>query len=715
MENLEEQLLEFLKLKVKNMTLEEIYQELSKKYDKDDILTGIVNLEKKGKIFKNKKNEFQIWNNGLGRIFGTIKVTSKGTGILKEESGKITFIHKEFLNGALTGDKAIVRDLKLVKKRQEGKVEKIVDRIQNKVVCEVVRYDGIRYIKPLTENENLKIKVNDDELKKFVDGDRLLINLSLERENEYFPGTIMRKICHKDDPNSDLITIASFHGFEHDFPDDVKEEIKQIPDDISKEDISDRVDLREKLIFTIDSEDTKDIDDAISLEILPNGNYKLGVHIADVTHYVKPGSAIFSEALKRGTSLYMLSSVIPMLPRELSNGICSLNPNEDRLAKTCEMEIDKNGNIISSKVFSSVIRSKKKMSYTCVNEILENNNIPEGYEEYADILKEMNCLSQIINKKRKHRGAVEFEKDELKIITDIKGKLQEIKILKQKSAELMIENFMLSANESVATFVARKCLPFIYRVHDLPNQEKLSEITDIICNNNSFIAKPSTPLLSSKIIQMLLNQLKDSKQYQAFSNMILRCMSKAEYSSKNIGHFGLAMKNYTHFTSPIRRFPDLLVHHLLNLYENKNIEDINLKQLEESIEEMAIQASERERAAQRAEYDANDMKTAEYMMDHIGEEFTGTIVDITEKGMNVTLDNLIEGYVSIRDIEPKSLYKFYKNKRMLISEDNSYRLGDKIMLKVKNANKQQRKIGFIATGHEKYKIDKKNNEKVKIK
>lgn len=715
MKELEEKLLEKFEEVVKTVTFEELYQEFENSYDKDEIQKAIINLEKKGKIFRNKKNAFQIWHNGLGRIYGTIKITAKGAGILREESGKITFIHREFLNGALNGDRAIVNEIKMVKNRQEGKVERIVDRARSTILCEVINNNGIKKLKPLGENEDLKIKISKTELNKYVDGDRLLINIELEKDDQAYLGSINKKICHKDDPNSDLITIAASYGFEYDFPEDVKDEAKKMPRDITNEDITGRVDLRNKIIFTIDGEDTKDIDDAISLEILPNGNYKLGVHIADVSHYVKPGTAIFREALKRGTSLYMLSSVIPMLPRELSNGICSLNPNEDRLSKTCEMEIDKNGNIINSRVFDSVIKSRKKMSYTAVNDILENGIVPEGYEEYVDILKRMHQLSEQMNNKKKARGAIEFDRPEMKIKTDIKGKLYDIKILRQGAAETLIENFMLAANESVATIVDQKGLPFMYRVLNYPNTSKLGEIADIICENNSEIKKPSAPFTSSKVVQGFLNMISKLDGYPAYSSMILRSMSKAEYSSKNIGHYGLALKYYTHFTSPIRRFPDLIVHNLLNLYQKDNIKDIDLKELETTIESIAMHSSEREQAAQKAEFAANDMKTSEYLADYIGEEFNGIITDITDRGMNVQLDNLIEGYIGIADIEPKSFYKFYRSKRMLASEENEYRLGDRINLRLKSSNKKQRRINFIATGHIDNKNHKPNIEKPKTK
>ena len=721
MEHLEQQLLDFFQEQVRTITLEQINKEFGSEYESDDILTAITRLEKKGKIFRNKRNDFQVWHNGLGRIFGTIRITSKGAGILKEECGNVTFIHKDFLNGALSGDKVIVKDLKMVKprgkekERQEGKVEKIIDRTQNTILCEIVNNNGVKTYKPLCENPDLKVKLNKEEIREFYDGDLILVNLSLDRENEYFPGTIIRRVCHKDDPNSDILGIAASYGFDPEFPEDVKEEVKNIPKDISNEDLSNREDKRKKLIITIDGEDTKDIDDAISLEILPNGNRLLGVHIADVSHYVKPGTAIFREALKRGTSVYMLNSVIPMLPRELSNGICSLNPNEERLAKTCEMEIDKDGNIVNTRIVNSVICSKKKMTYSAVNEIIENGNIPEGYEEYKDLIMEMHSLSSQLGNIRMAKGAIEFNNPEKKIKTDLKGRVKEIKVLRQRSAERLIENFMLAANESVATTIARKKLPFIYRVHDEPNVDKFNELADTIVSNVQGMTKPSAPFSSSKVIQRFLEKLSHFKEYLGYSNLALRCMSKAEYSSENIGHFGLAMRNYTHFTSPIRRFPDLLVHHLLNLYEKENIEELDLKELKDNISMMAILSSERERAAQKAEYDANDMKTAEYMEEHIGEEFKGIVTDITDKGMEVRLDNLIEGFVAIKDIEPKSFFKFYKIKKMLMSETDSYNLGDEIKVRVKSANKRTKTIGFVAVGHEKEKNMPEIKEKSKTK
>lgn len=706
MVELKEKVLELLDYREKKMTIDQMAKTLE--VNPEEIVPVINELECEGKVFRNKKNEFLMWNNGLGRIYGTIDITASGLGILKEESGQITFVKRDFLNGSLSGDKVIVKDLKMVRDKQEGKVEKVLMRSRNRVLCEVISLDGKKELKPINDNPNLRIIVPNNG-HNYLEGERYLVEVGLEKNKDKYLGKIIKRVCHKDDPNADIITIAAIHGFSVDFPEEVKEEVKSIPRDISEEDLSNRVDLRDKIIFTIDGEDTKDIDDAISLEILPNGHYKLGVHIADVSHYVKEGTALYEEALRRGTSVYMLDSVIPMLPRELSNGICSLNPNEDRLAKTCEIEIDAKGNVVGSRIFDSVIRSRKKMSYSAVNKILNGEEIPEGYESYADILKEMDYLSVTLESKKEIRGAVEFERPEIKIKTDDHGKLTEIKVNERGPGEMLIENFMLMANEQVANKFSR--LPFIYRVHETPDSNKLLKIIDSICRVNQTIMKPQGSVTLSKNIQKFLASMRDLQEYPAFSNMVLRGMNKARYSEDNMGHFGLALRNYTHFTSPIRRFPDLLVHQLIGHYQKKDYSSKELEALEDRIEKIAISTSVSEREAQKAEFDANDMKIAEYMQDHIGEEYEGTVININQRGMRILLDNLVEGLVHISDIEPKTFYDYDHRHCALVSPDNEFHLGDRILARVKNADRDRKRVDFVALGHAK----RQKPEKVKTK
>ncbi len=710
MEELEYRIIELLEKNNKNFSLEEINRDLGANVNIVDLQKAIENLECEGRIFRNKKDRFSIWHKGLNRLFGVIKITKRGMGIFNDENGNVTLVPKSFLNGALSGDKVIIYDMKKVKNRQEGRVERVVARKKDSIVCEVVESIGQKDVKPVADNAELKLHIRRSDLENYFIGDRLLIEIGEERSNGTYNGSILKRICHKDDPNSDLITIAAVHGFDSDFPKEVQDEVKEIPRDISNEDISDRVDLRNKVIFTIDGEETKDIDDAVSLEILPNGNYKLGVHIADVSHYVKPGTAIFEEAIKRGTSVYMINSVIPMLPRELSNGICSLNPNEDRLAKTCEMEIDKDGNIISSQIFDSVIRSRKKMNYTAVNQIIEEDIVPEGYEQFADILKEMNELSKKMNANRFMRGAIEFISQEMKIKTDIKGRPYEIGKEIQRDAENLIENFMLAANETVATYLSSTNLPSIYRVHAVPNITKLASIIQKICHANKQVENITGDITSSINIQNFLESLKNYRGYEVFTNMVKKGMSKAEYSVTNIGHYGLALTNYTHFTSPIRRCPDLLVHHLLNMHQKGKAGSVNMKELHNRLAQIALQNSESEREAQRAEFEANDMKAAEYMMDHIGEEYEAIVTSINQKGMYVQLDNLVEGEVKISDIEPKSYQTFDHSRYCLSSENGEYNIGDRINVRVKEANKYSRSINFTAMGHIKHHDSKEKNK-----
>lgn len=708
MDTLEKIILQTLKKKGKKQPQDELVKEVLLRYDNytlKEILNVLKRLEGEGKVFKNDRGDVMLWGNGLNRIYGTLSITKKGAGIVEEADGKITFIHKDNLNGAISGDKVIVKNIKTVRGRNEGKIEKAVDRPFSRVLCEVVNVLGKNKLVPMIENTELNITVNPEDIKNLIDGDRVFVDISLENKiNGKYNGKILNKVCHRNDPNSDITSVAASFGFYNEFPDEVKAEVKNIPKDISGEDISNRVDYRDKMIFTIDGEDTKDIDDAISLEILPNGNYKLGVHIADVSHYVKPGTALFNEALKRGTSLYMLQSVIPMLPRELSNGICSLNPDEDRLAKTCEMEIDENGNIISSKIFDSVIRSRKKMSYNAVNEILEENIIPEGYEDYVDILREMEFLSQQMTKKCNDRGAIDFAKTEVKTKTDYKGRVVDVKAAIQRTGEQLIENFMLSANESVATTVFNMELPFIYRTHEAPEVGNLSALIDKIYDiAEDMDNRPTKGATSSKVIQGVLSSIKDRKEYQAFSKLLLRAMKEARYTPDNIGHYGLALKNYTHFTSPIRRFPDLLVHTLLNMYLKEDVNKLDLSKIKGQISSAAVHSSTRERMAQKAEIIATNMKVAEYMANFIGDEFEGTIINVDGGHMTVMLDNAIEGEIAKRDIVSKSSYKYDSKRKVLESENDQFGLGDRVSLMLKSASKGDRKINFFLTGHVKEK------------
>ena len=448
------------------------------------------------------------------------------------------------------------------------------------------------------------------------------------------------------------------------------------------------------MIFTIDGDDTKDIDDAISLDILENGHYKLGVHIADVSYYSKEGSALDKEAALRGTSVYLVDRVIPMYPHKLSNGICSLNPNVVRLAISCVMEIDEKGNTVDYEIFESYIKSRIQMTYKKVNKVIEEDIIPEGYEEFADKLKEMNELSKIIRKNKDERGYINFDVDEAKILVDENCHPIDVVLRNRGRGENMIEDFMICANECVATHIFYMQLPFIYRVHEEPKEEKIS-------NYMSYLAAMGIQVngkvndVRPKTMQRLLKSLEGNPKYPILADQLLRSMQKAIYLPENLGHYGLASKCYTHFTSPIRRYPDTTVHRLLRTYLFKGeISQETVKKWEMKLPEIADHSSEMERESIECERDVDDMKMAEYMEDHIGDEFEGMISGVANFGMFVRLPNLIEGMVRITDMN--DYYKYDEISQTLTGEKKHkrYSLGDQVRVKVINASKEARSIDF---------------------
>lgn len=523
---------------------------------------------------------------------------------------------------------------------------------------------------------------------RLVEGSRVLIKL----KNDGLNGNIVEIIGHKDDPGIDLTQIALSKCFSLDFSEEYLKELEKFPNHVKEDEIKGRLDLRDKLIYTIDCDNTKDMDDAISVEKKENGNYVLGVHIADVSHYVKLGSEIFKEAFKRGNSLYMLNTVIPMIHKFLSNGICSLNPSVDRLTKSCFMEIDKDGNIVDYKIVKSVIRSKKKMKYSEVNKLLEENKMVAGYEPFIDNLKLANELNNILNKARIERGYVKFMSNDLIVELDKNNKPLEFKMQEQKTAETMIENCMLMANQTVA--INYSWLPFIYRIHEMPDKNTVINILQFLKKLGYNI-----PLIKNvdnqKALQGILRDLSSDKDFKIISNFILRGMKKAKYSTENTGHFALAYEHYTHFTSPIRRLSDLMVHILIDLYEKNNyMINEEIENLEQLLIDVSIQASFKERKAIEAENEANAMKMAEYMEGHINEYFNGKIINIDSSGVTVEVNNII-GHVNFSDIK-KDSYKFNKENFTLFGKKTkqTLKIGDNVRIKVLSASKEYRTIDF---------------------
>lgn len=686
--NADNKAFDFLQIKdYLNLQTVEEFKELTETLD---------NLEKSLKVVRTKKNRYMAYQNNNLKV-GRMIANKKGFGFVDIEGDEDVYIARENMNGAIHGDKVIVEITSGKNIDLEGRIVRVVDRNLNNVVGEIISKDGNSYLK--LDDDKLKINVLIDKNKTLgaMPGHKVLVNLYRQVKDNNYLGEVLKILGHKNDPGVDILSIACKYEIETEFNEDVMHQTDLLPDHVSDEEIALRKDhdLRNNLIFTIDGDDTKDIDDAISIEKLDNGNYKLGVHIADVSYYVKEGTPLDLEAQSRGTSVYLADRVIPMLPHKLSNGICSLNPGVDRLAISCEMVISPSGKVIDYDIFESVIRSRKQMTYNNVNKILEEGIIPEGYEEYVDSLKQMAELASILRKAKVRRGYIDFNIDEAKIIVDEKGKAIDVKLRNRGVGEKLIEDFMIAANETVASHIFYMNLPFVYRIHGEPNEEKIQSFLNFVSIlGHKVNAKIKD--LSPKSVQKILDELKDMKEFPILSKLMLRSMQKAVYDPNNIGHFGLASEIYTHFTSPIRRYPDTTVHRLLRTYmfENK-IDNETIKYYETNLPFITDHASYKERMAVECEREVDDMKKAEYMMDHIGEEYSGMISGVVSFGMFVELANSIEGLVRLDDMTD-DFYTYDEATFALVGKKNKrgYRLGDNVNVIVKAASKEAKTVDF---------------------
>ncbi|MBR4618840.1 MAG: VacB/RNase II family 3'-5' exoribonuclease [Bacilli bacterium] len=585
------------------------------------------------------------------------------------------------------------------KKQKIVHIEKVLQRELKSVYGEVQQIKDSYFLKP--ENPKFKklvIKLDNND--GLIVGSKVVVNLDKEESENNYEGTVTGLIGYSNDPGIDILMEAYKYGIDSYFPQEAKEEAEQLPLSVSDKDKINRCDLTKKEIFTIDGDDTKDIDDAISLEVLPNGNYELGVHITDVTYYIEKGSALDEEAYHRGTSSYLAGKVIPMYPAIFSNGIGSLNPNQDRLTVTCLMEIDHNGNVVNYNIFESVINSNIQMTYNKVNDILDGVKVKNGYEEHVDTLKRMYKLSLILKKKRLKRGALNIERKELKIELDDKGFPTEFKIREQNNAENIIEEFMIAANETVATALEEYNYPAMYRIHEVPSPTKVSDFIEVI-------NKIGMPYYRSerRNLQMEVQSIaQELTKYGVIGKIMylpfVKTLKKARYQSENIGHFGLASKSYVHFTSPIRRYPDNTIHRSIKKYLLSH-EEIDEEEIESDFLELTDEAdylSYRERQADKCEQAIISMKCAEYMEKHIGEKFNGRIVQIDNKGLTIQLDNLIEGRVKISSLPCH--YEYNEETYSLVSLDDDYEdyyYGDLLEVEVYNANKENKTIEFEIT------------------
>lgn len=678
-------------------TIEE-YQRLQSELD-ELVSDGIL-------YYSEKKKKYLLLENSH-LVKGELILNDKGFGFIEiGKDIKDVYVNEKNINGAQDGDTVLFEYLNKDQLKPEGKIIKVIKRNYDPLVGEVLLIDGDYFVKPDKKGKNIYIPR--EYLNGAVEGHKVVVE-PLKEGNRV--GKITKIIGHKNDVGVDILSFVYEYNFSPEFPKEVIDELDSIPQFLSSNDIQEglangRKDLRDEVIFTIDGADTKDIDDAISIEKISDKEYILGVHIADVSYYVKEGSKIDEEAYFRGTSVYLVDRVLPMLPHKLSNGICSLNEQEDRFALSCIMHIDDQGNVTKYEITPSIIRSRKKMTYDNVNLILEDNTIPEGYEDFADTLITMQELSKILRKKMIKRGYIEFESTEAKIIVDETCHPIEIKAREQRTGEELIENFMIAANETVASSIFYKNLPGIYRVHDKPNEKRIEEFLKFL-SLHGYATVGKNKIENSKDLQKILNSLENVPEAKVLSDIAIRSQAKAVYSDVNIGHFGLGSKCYSHFTSPIRRYPDLILHRLVKEYNYNYSEDIinkNKEYLPVATEHLSV----REQEAQNCERDVDKMKKAEYMMDHIGDIYEGIISGVQEFGFFVELDNTVEGLVRVEDIKGDC---FIYNQDLLAllgkRSKKKYAFGDKVKVKVVSADKDKSTIDFEIYEEKKNKKDTK--------
>ena len=671
--------------------------DLTTSSEMEELLNTLREMEDEVIIYHSNKDKFMMIEDSHLKK-GIIHVNQKGFGFVDVDNmDDDIFISPDNMNGAIHDDFVLVEVVsKMNLNRLEGRILRIIKR-KNERYIGLINFDkkGVGHITLDDSRVKLDIEIPKEKAMNAVDGHKVVVQLEKKKNNSgRYEGKVVDIIGHINDPGVDILSIIYKYNFNIDFPEEVKREVSMLPSSVNEAELEGRRDLRKETIFTIDGDDTKDIDDAISIKILPNGRYQLGVHIADVSYYVREGSALDNEAMDRGTSVYLVDRVIPMLPHELSNGICSLNPNVDRLAISCVMTFDSAGKQLDYEIFQSVIRSRIQMTYKNVNSILEKDKVPEGYQEYVNDLKLMAELAEILRDAKKRRGFIDFDIDEAKILVDKDCVPTEIVLRDRGTGEKLIEDFMIAANECVASHIYFMNLPFVYRVHEYPKEEKIRSFLGFVSGLGYHVDGDLSNLRPSTI-QHILKQLEDKPEYKILSSLLLRCMQKAVYRPENLGHYGLASDCYTHFTSPIRRYPDTTVHRLLRTYLFKGKVDMQtVDKWEQKLVYITEHSSERERASVDCEREVEDMKMAEYMEKHIGEQFEGMISSITSFGMFIELDNLIEGLVPLKDLP--DFFHFDEEHLTLTGEKTGvkYSIGERVVVKVVRASKQDQTIDF---------------------
>lgn len=636
-------------------------------------------------------------------IIGTYRKNQKGFGFVKIEGQEDEiYISRENSKNALNGDTVAIKIIaeKEGDKKQEGKIVKIVRHEKDTVVGTFQKSRNFAFVVPDDKNFGTDIFISKANWGKARDKKKVLVQiLKYPEKGKNAEGKVIEVLGGINEAGVDMLSLIKQYELPYKFPDEVVAEAKAYGDKIDPSDLPRRRDLRNDIIFTIDGEDAKDLDDAIHVEKLENGNYKLDVHIADVSHYVREKTELDKEAYLRGTSIYMLGRVIPMLPRELSNGICSLNAGEDRYTLSCSMEITPKAKIVSSDIYKGVIRVTERMCYTDVQKILDRSDetVLKRYEKYISYFDLMAELANILKAKRKENGYLNLEIPESKIILDENGVAIDVKKYETYFANEIIEQFMLIANETVAEKFYWLQAPFIYRNHEAPDVDKVKELNKSLYNFGYKIKISKEEIIYPNEFAKILEDVKGKDEEKVVSNIILRTLRVAKYEAENKGHFGIASKYYCHFTSPIRRYPDLFIHRIISKYLDNDylVNDFWIKKYEKRAEKRAENCSERERVATKVEREAEDIKKAEFMESKIGEEYEGIVSSVTNFGIFVELDNTVEGLIRYEKLGDE-YFIYNEEKRQAIGEHTGkvYQIGDKVKIRVANASKLMRQIDF---------------------
>jgi ribonuclease R len=689
----------------KPMTYQELEQHfgISSAADFKEFLKILNELEHEGHILRTRNERYGIPER-MNLIRGKLQAHAKGFGFLipDDKEHPDVYIHANDMNTAMNGDIILVR---VTSKSQaggklEGEVIRVVTRANTQLVGTFQNQESYGFVVPDDKRVVRDIFIPKEAFMGAASGQKVVVKIVNYPEGRAAAeGEVVEILGHKDDPGVDILAIIRQFQLPEAFPDEVMQEAEAAPDSISEDEIKGRRDLRNKRIVTIDGEDAKDLDDAVNVERLPNGNYLLGVHIADVGYYVKEGSALDREAYQRGCSVYLVDRVIPMLPHRLSNGICSLNPQVDRLTMSCEMELDEQANVVRHDVFTSVIRTSERMTYNNVRKLLTDEEIePELLEKYDYLLEDFRTMEELAMKlrgRRMRRGAIDFDFEESKIIVNEEGKPVDIVKRTRSIAEMMIEEFMLAANETVAEHFHYLKVPFLYRIHEDPDSEKLLHFMEFI-TNFGYVVRSKGNTVHPQALQTLLQEIKGKPEEPVISKVMLRSMKQAKYDAQSLGHFGLAAEFYSHFTSPIRRYPDLVIHRVIReVLENGQMSDKRLDYLSSRMSDIAQQSSERERVAVEAERETDALKKAEFMLDKIGEEFEGIISSVTNFGIFVELGNTVEGLIRLSDLTD-DYYHYHEMQHALIGERTSkiFRIGDEAKVRVARVNVADHTIDF---------------------